>query len=414
LPESKFNTNEIRGWLEEETRSILNPVQNQAKQLRDEMNTALQNEEEANKMLLDNSNKEIERRNMRVYGRARALNKLARLFLDRLKKISVPDQVSYDLLSKFAQDTQRVFIVVDVDIKNWFPRISPFFIIDRRKFLMVHEKAKLALTSLNEFVSKEYVKTKTLEETFQLIDEVQSLERHLGEIEAQKTNMENERLPLEKEIAGIEGKIAELETKGPKDQLNLIETERDALNSELRHELRHLQKPFIKMQSLATQGGGAGVTQDELKQLNSYMETPLETLAAEEVGYPILKQILQKLSGLISEDKLKLKSDKARKAAQSIDEILQRDSLAGIHARSVDVLARRTQLLASSRMDEIKREISLYQDQVKLLNARKTSVETHEAVKEHAEMDVQEKIRNYKHAIERNVYSFLGKKIEIL
>jgi hypothetical protein len=414
LSETKFTTNEIRGWLEKETRSILTPVQNQAKQLRDELNAALQNEEEACKLLLDNSNKEIERRNMRVFGRARALNKLARLFLDRLKKISVPEQVSYDLLSKFAQDTQRVFIVADVDIKNWFPRISPFFIIDRRKFMMVHEKAKLTLTSLNEFVTKEYIKTKTLEETFQLIEEVQSNGHHLAEIEAQKANMESERLPIEKEIAELERKITDLETKGLKDQLNLVETEKEALNNELRHELRHLQKPFIKMQSLATQGGGAGVTQDELKQLNSYMETPLETLASEEVDYPILKQILQKLSALISEDKLKLKSDKARKAAQSIDEILKRASLAGIHVRSADVLARRTQLLASTRMDEIKREISLYQDQVKLLNARKTSVETHEAVKEHAELDVQEKIRNYKHAIERNVYSFLGKKIEIL
>jgi hypothetical protein len=56
----------------------------------------------------------------------------------------------------------------------------------------------------------------------------------------------------------------------------------------------------------------------------------------------------------------------------------------------------------------------LYQDQLKLLNARKTSAETHEAVKEHAEADVQEKIRNSKHEIEKNVYSFLGKKIEIL
>jgi hypothetical protein len=207
LSEIKLTTNEIRKWLEEGTRSILTPVQNQAKQLRDEMSSALQTEAEASKMLLDNSNREIERRNMRVYGRARALNKLARLFLDRLKKISVPEQVSYDLLEKFAQDTQRVFIVADVDIKNWFPRISPFFIIDRRKFLTVHEKAKLTLTSLNDFLAKEYIKTKTLEETFLLVDEVQSLEHTLAEIEAQKADVKNERLPLEKEIAEIEKKI---------------------------------------------------------------------------------------------------------------------------------------------------------------------------------------------------------------
>jgi hypothetical protein len=128
----------------------------------------------------------------------------------------------------------------------------------------------------------------------------------------------------------------------------------------------------------------------------------------------MLKEILQKLDGLLEEDKLKLKSDKARKAVQSVNDILKRDSLAGIYTRSVAVVARRSQLLASSKLDEIKHDLLLYQDQVKLLNARKTSVETHEAVKENAESDVQDKIRNYKRTIEKNVFSFLGKKIEIL
>ena len=49
-----------------------------------------------------------------------------------------------------------------------------------------------------------------------------------------------------------------------------------------------------------------------------------------------------------------------------------------------------------------------------MLSARKTSVETHEAVKEHAEIDLQEKISNNKRTIEKNVYNFLEKKIEIL
>jgi hypothetical protein len=414
LSEKKLSTTELRTWLEGETRAILGPVQDHAKQLRDEMHLALDTEAEASKMLLDNSNREIERRNMRVYGRARALNKLARLFLDRLKKISVPEQVSYDILSKFAQDTQRVFIVADVDIKNWFPRISPFFIIDRRKFLTVHEKAKLTLASLNDFTAKEYVKTKTLEETFQLIDEVQSLERQLTEIEAQKASMRSEKAPIDKEILELQRQIAELETKGPIDQLNLVEAEREAVGNELKHDLRHLQKPFIKVQALATQGGGAGLTPDELKKLNDYLENPLGALAAEELGYPMLKLILEKLRRLMEEDKLKLKSDKARKATQAIDEILNRDSLSELQAQSVEVVARRTQLLSSSRMSEIKRDLASYHDQLKQLNARKTSVETHEAVKEHAEVDVQEKIRSNKRQIEKNVYTFLGKKIEIL
>jgi hypothetical protein len=413
LSETRLSTKDMKDWLEQQTRSILTPVQDEAKELRDDMRKSLETEAEATKMLLDNSNREIEQRNMRVYGRARALNKLARLFLDRLKKIIVPEQVSYDILDGFVQDTQRVFIVLDVDIKNWFPRISPFFIIDRRKFLAVHEKAKLTLKMLNDFVTKDYVKTKTIEETFKLIDDVQALELQLNAVETQKATMQTEREPIEKEIADLQQRIAELETNGPIDELNALEMERETLTNDLKHALRHMQKPFIKVQALATGGGGAGLTPDELKVLSGYMENPLETFAAEPSGYPTLKEILQKLSRLLDEDKLKLKSDKARKAVQSIDEILMQNSLAELQARAINVVGRRNQLLSSTKMDEIKHDLALCQDQLKQLTARKTSVETHEAVKGQAESDIQEKIHSDKRAIEKNVLGFLGKKIEI-
>ncbi|MGE5638088.1 MAG: hypothetical protein ACM3WQ_05210 [Chloroflexota bacterium] len=410
----KLSINEMKSWLDQETRSILAPVQDQAKQLRDEMRQALDTEAEACKMLFDNSNREIERRNMRVYGRARALNKLAKLFLDRLKKIVIPEQISYEFLNRFAQDTQRVFIVLDVDIKNWFPRISPFFIIDRRKFLMVHEKAKLSLSTLNDFLTKEYLKTKTVEETFQLINEVQSLEQRLGDVTTQKATMRTEREPIEKEIAELQQRIEQLETQGPIDQLNVVEAERDVINNELRNELRHLQKPFIKAQALATSGGGAGLTPDELKKLSQYMENAVEAIASEEIGYPTLRQILEKLTRLMNEDKLKLKDDKARKATQSINDILNSNSLTSLQKRSLDVVTRRNELLASSKMDEIKHDLAVCQDQLKQLIARRASMETHETVKENDETTIQERIRADKRTIEKNVNSFLGKNIEVL
>jgi len=414
LPEAKLSSSEIKSWLENETSSTLTPVHAQAQRLRDEVRTAIQNVADVSKMLLDNSAKEIERRNMRVYNRARALNKLARLFLDRTKKVNVPDQVSYDRLSKLAQETQKVFTVTDIDIRTWFPRISPFFIMDRRKFLMVHEKAKITLATLNDFLTEEYVKTKTLEETFQLISELRTLEKQLSEVEAEKTSMKNERLPIEKEIAELEQKTAELKGKGPIDQLNLVETEAETLNNELKHAMRHLQKPFIKMQALALQGGGAGLTPDELSKLGQYLQKPFEAFATEEAGCPLLKQILQKLARLMDEGKLKLKSDKARKAEQTIDDILKRDSLASIHTRCVDTATRKRQLLTSTKMDEIKRSLALFQEQIEQLKARRASVEAHEAVKEHEYKEMLDRIRNHKNVIEKNVHSSLGKRVQIL
>ena len=407
------SSGEVKHWLENQTSSILSPVHAQAKKLRDDMNMAIEGVGDVSKMLLDNSTREIERRNMKVYNRARALNKLAHLFLDRLKKINPPEEISYDTLSRYAQEIQKVFIVIDIDIKNWFPRISPFFIMDRRKFLTIYERSKQAYATLNDFVTKEYVKTKTLEEAFHLLNELQNVQQQLVTIGEEKEKIKDERTPIEKEIAELEQKIGELKNSGPIDKLNSVNAEIDVLSSELKNSIRHLQKPFIKMQALATSGGGGGITPDELNKVNQYLEKPFDALIAEEIGYPMLKEILQKLESLMAEDKLKLKSDKARKAEQSINEILKNDSLVKLQIRCVEMATTKEQLLGSPMMDEVTRNLSVFQAQVDQLKARKTSIETHEAVKENAYKEAVDKINNLKRSIERDIYSSIEIKVQI-
>lgn len=407
------SSGEVKRWLENETSSILMPVHAQAKKLRDDMNMAIQGVGDVSKMLLDNSTREIEKRNMKVYNRARALNKLAHLFLDRLKKLNLPEEISYDTMSRYAQETQKILMVTDIDIKNWFPRISPFFIMDRRKFLTMYERARQAHATFNDFVAKEYIKTKTLEEAFQQLNELQNVQKQLGIIEEEKERIKNERIPVEIEIAELEQKINELKTKGPIDKLNLVNTEINMLSNELKHSLRHLQKPFIKMQALAISGGGAGITPDELSKVNQYLEKPFEAFTSEQSGYPVLKEILQRLEHLMAEDKLKLKQDKARKAEQSINEILSKNSLAKLQIRCTEMVITKEQIMASSKMDEIKRNLNVFQEQVDQLNVRKASIETHEAVKENAYNMAVDKISNLKRTIERNIFNSIEIKIQI-
>jgi hypothetical protein len=407
------SSSETKRWLENQTVSVLAPVHAQAKKLRDDANLAVRSVEEVSKLLFDTSAKEIEKRNMKLYNRARALNKLSRLFLDRLKKLTPPEQVSYDSMCRYLQDTQKVLLVTDIDIKNWFPRISPFFIMDRRRFLAIYERARQAYNALNDYVTKEYVKTKTLEEALQQLNELQSLEKQLVTLGEERDILLNERLPLEKEIVALEQKISELVSSGPIDKLNLVNGEIDSLSNELKHTLRHLQKPFIKMQALATGGGGGGITPDELSKIGRYLESPFDALVSEQQGYPMLKEILKKLREMLVEDKLKLKPDKARKAEQLVNEILDKDSLDSLQIRCIQMENNRHHLLASSKMDEIKQNVSQYQEQVDQLNARKTSVETHEAVKGNLFKETVDKISNLKRTIERNVYSSTGIKIQI-
>ena len=407
------SSSEVKRWLENQTSSVLTPVHAQAQKLRDDMNYSIQAVAEVSKQLFDASSKEIERRNMKVYNRARALNKLARLFLDRLKKLNPPEQVSYDSLSRYIQETKKVILVTDIDIRNWFPRISPFFIRDRRKFLAIYERAKQAYTALKDYVTKEYVKTKTLEEALHQINELQNVEKQLIVLNDQKENFKNERIPLEQEIVQLEEEINELNIKGPIDKLNLVNREIKSLGNELKQSIRHLQKPFIKMQALATGGGGGGITPDQLNKITQYLEAPFDSLVTEKTGYPLLKEILQKLESLLVDDTLKLKSDKARKAERSIKEILYNNSLANLQIRCAEMTKNRDQLLASSKMDDIKQNIVQFQEQVDLLKIRKTSVETHEKVKDNSYKEALDKINNLKRTIERNVYSSIEIEIQI-
>jgi hypothetical protein len=409
----KLSSKDIRSWLERETGPLLVPIHSKAQKLLDEMRKTVENLLGSSKMLLDNSQKEIEKRNAKIYGRARALNRLARLFVDRMRQIEVPDDVTYDDFQRFVQETQKAFLAIDVDVRNWFPRISPFFILDRRKFQVVFERAKLLLKELDNFLTREYVRAKTLEKTFQLIEKLQVLELQLQGLAGQRTRVGSERTIVETEIAETHQKMADLKGKGGLDQLLKIDIETKALGNEARQNLHHLQKPFIKLQSLALHGEGSGLTPEEITKLNQYVEDPFRALATEEIGHPLLKQILEKMARAISEGKLKLKPEKTRKAEQVAENILVQNILANLHEKGAKVIALQRQLSTSAEVAETGKSLSKLEEQLEGFERRKRTIEGEQITLERTCKETAEKIRNHKTEIEKNVLDFTSKRIQL-
>lgn len=413
LSEVKLPSKDTRSWLEKETQQTFVPVHAKARKLLDEMRKNLDSLSEASKMLLDNSAKEIEKRNMKTYGRTRALNKLARLFVDRMRTIKPPEQVSYKTLEDFVQDIQKAFAVTDVDVANWFPRISPFFILDRRKFSAVFEKAKDSLRILEYFLSKEYVKTRTLQETFRLVDEVLASEQELAKLENQKTRIETEQTSVGDEIAQIQMKISDLRSKGNMGKLDQTSTEIETLSVEVKHSLQHLQKPFVKLQSLATHGGGSGLTPEELNKLYQYMQSPFEALATETLGTPLLKEMLKKLGRSISEGKLKLKPEKIRKAEQAIDNITRKDTLVALHQKSQEATMRKTQLSTSTEIEATRQNLFKLQELLEHLGRKKGVAESEREALQRKRDETVKTIRTGKSQIEQNIMEFLSRKVHV-
>ncbi len=409
----KIPFSEVKTWLENETSSVLTPVHVKAQKLLNEMSKALGDLIDASRMLLENSRKEIEKRNMRTFGRAKALNKLAKLFLERFQQIKVPEKPSYREFEEFVKEAREAFGVTDIDVRNWFPRISPFFILDRGKFVRTFEKAKESLKELNDFLTKEYVKTKILEDTFELIEDVGILEARLTSMKAQMRKIEDEMAKIEKETVEIQRKMAELKGKAEISQLSEIDLEMENLRRDVESSLRHLQKPFVKLQSMALHGEGSGLTPEELKKLNHYIVDPFEALSTEDEDYPILRQILSKILGLISNGKLKIKQDKERKAKQTIDEILKGNSLSSLHGKCVTVKLRKNQLSTSTALMETRTELSKLQEHFERLKKERESLESERSMIERDYKETLSKIQSYKGQTEKNIFDFTGKKVKI-
>jgi septal ring factor EnvC (AmiA/AmiB activator) len=115
----------------------------------------------------------------------------------------------------------------------------------------------------------------------------------------------------------------------------------------------------------------------------------------------------------MSEGKLKLKPDKTRKAKQAIENILNKSSLTGLHQKCINVNMQKSQLSMSEKVAETRSDLSRLQGHLESLERRSKSVETEENAVEKAHSETLERIHNHKNQIEKNIFSFMGKRVHI-
>jgi predicted nucleic acid-binding Zn-ribbon protein len=115
----------------------------------------------------------------------------------------------------------------------------------------------------------------------------------------------------------------------------------------------------------------------------------------------------------MAEGKLKLKPYKMRKAEQAIENVLNKNSLASLHQKCVDIITRKRQLSTSAEVAETKGDLSRLQEFLEKLERRRNSVESEERATERAHDETLEKIRNHKNQVEKNIFGFMGRRVRI-
>ncbi len=417
---SKFMSEELeiplenlREWLKRETVPIVEPLEAEATSLLNDFGGRLDDVREICEKILEDGEREMSKSNPKTYRRAREAYRLARGILETIDDTSIPEDVSYENLQTFCEDFKRTLSAIGRERAKRFPRISPYFIIDRRRFDVALKKIVDSVEEMRSFLSGGYEKAKAVEDSFSRIDKLLQLLDELGVPEKRMKKMELERGALEKKIAENQQKIELIRSKDEIGELEQTNVKIKELEKSVKHDLRHLQKPFLKFQSLV-RGPGYSLPLDETKKLGEYLSNPFMALATEDEGHPLLKGILQKMEDAMAKKKMRLKSSRLRKAQQKINEILRRDALTTLHQSCKETFSKRQHLSTSEAMAAFQNELKQFQKNLRQLKKRKELIDSKKAVLDSTHKKIMEKIKNQRKELEKTILELTNKNVRVV
>ena len=405
--------NAIKEWLEKETTSIVGPLRADAKKLLEDTQGKLADLSEACDKLLDDAEKEIAKGSRKTYRRAKFLSKLAGTFSDLIEGITFPDDINGKSLNETSGQIEKALKTMDHERTKWFRAISPYFIISRRRFDVALKRTADSFRNLSDFLSEEYTKAENAEGVFSKIEELHQSLIELDTAENSKEARNQKKGLLEQKIAQTQQKIQAIQSKDEVVELAQLNERIEELRESVRHNLRHIQKPLLKFQTLVN-SPGYSLFPEATSKLDEYLTNPFEALATEKEGYPLLRSILQKMDDAIDNKKVKLKPSRLRKAKDQIETIINKTALLSLHQNCSEALSKKNELATSGIISESRGERAALQNRLEDLERRKSLLEARDARLEKEHKEARRRADEQKICLEKIVSELSNKSVQIL
>ncbi|MFB0566963.1 MAG: hypothetical protein ACETVM_00040 [Candidatus Bathyarchaeia archaeon] len=404
---------DLKEWLQKETAPLIKPLKDKAEKLLKGIKNRLDDVQENGDRIFVKSDKEVQKGSSKTYRCAKAANKMSKNVSGIINQVAVPDDISYENFRLLLGDLGKTFAAIEHERRVWYRRISPYFILDRRRLDIAIKRAEDSTQELHSFLSQKYVKVKTTESTLDMVDKLSQLLEEAEDVQKRKTQTEKRLRLLEERILENERKTGLTQDKAELSELSKVEQRIRDLKVKVKYNLRHLQKSFYKMQSLARRGQVA-LPPNEARKLQQYRKNPFEALSNEEEGYPILKKLVQRLDDAIHRGKLKLKTARLRKAREQIDGILKKDSLVNLHHNCLEAISKKRQLSRSETVTTTQEELEELKVALQDLQKQKESIESRRRVLEEEHQRTLKKIETQKNELEKSIFELVDKEVQVV
>lgn len=409
----KLPLKDVDEWLNKETTSIIEPLKADARELLLDIQTKLEELSEACEKLLDDAEKEMAKASRKTYRRAKALYKLADSFSNLIDKVNIPKEVNGQILNEVSDQLAKTIKTIGNDKTKWFRAIAPYFIMTRRRFEISFKRTEDSFRNFTDFLSIEYSKAKRVEG---ISSEVEALRQSLSMLSGFKSKKEirkQKREILEKKIAKTQQKLQAIQSNDEVIKLAQLNLRIEELAKLVKHELRHIEKPLLKFQTLINKPG-YNLSPDAANKLDEYLTNPFQALATEKEGYPLLKSILQKINTALNNKKMKLKSTRLRKAKDQLDRIVEKTALLSLQKSCSELFNKKHKLLASNNINKFRDEQSNLHSRLNDLHKRRSIIEARDTMFEKQYKDAYKRVDDQKRSLEKILFDLSNKKVQIL
>jgi DNA repair exonuclease SbcCD ATPase subunit len=414
MPETfEIPLNTVTEWLNKETTPIVEPLKAEAKKLLEDLQNKLEDLSESCEKLLEDAEKEMAKGSRKTYRRAKFLYKLAGTFSDLIAEVIIPEEINAKILNETSEQIGKTLKKIEQEKTKWFRAISPYFIISRRRFDVSSKRVNDSFQNFTDFLSDDYAKAARAEN---VSSDVEMLRQSLAELDksdkAKEARKQKKQL-LEKKITKNQQKLQAIQSTDEVVELAQLNARIEELTEIVKHELRHVQKPLLKFQTLVN-SPGYSLFPEATSKLDEYLTNSFEALATEKEEYLLLKSILQKIDAALDNKKMKLKSSRLRKAKDQIDRIVNKAALVPLQNDCSEAFNKKRELSKSGVINASRNEKAELQERLKELQRRISLLEARDARfgKQHEE--ARRKVDEQKRSLEEVVSELSSKKVQIL
>ncbi len=409
----KVRLSELGEWVKNETVAIIEPLREEAKRLLEDIQDKFADLLESTEKLLDDAEKELEKGSRKTYRRAKLLQKITGKFAGLINNLTIPKEISGETLHNFSEKLEKTFEIISQERIRYFRAISPYFIISRRRFDVSLKRGGDAFRNLQTFLSDEYGKAESAEGVALRIKDLnQSLIQLKEAEEITRTRKLRQKL-LEKKITEYQREIMAIQNTDEVVELVQMNTRIKELEENVKHSLRHLQKPLLKFQTLIN-NPGYSLSPDATTKLEEYLEDPFRALATEKEGYPILRNILQKIDDAMQNGKLTLKKTRMRKANDQIYNILNKTAFLSLHQNCKEAFNKKNQLSMSGTIGETRNKKNLLQKKIEDLQRKKRIMERRIIVQDKESHRFSSRVEEQKKELQQVVEELINKEVQII